>query len=102
MLFSFIAVTAVASPQQQILPQDFSFLSLLKHGGIRPAPDLLRLLGPVPDSKTFTMSTFVLYGTLHGRFGGLRQTLIQMSRTLGRTLNSLQLKSNMYHKQIIK
>ena len=98
MLFSFIAVTAVASPQQQILPQDFSFLSLLKNGGIRPAPDLLRLLGPVPDSKTFTMSTFVLYGTLYGRFGGLRQAPSQVPGMPGRTSDSLQWNTRISHK----
>ena len=94
-----IAVTAVASPQQQIPSKDkFFFLSLLKNGAIWPAPDLLRLLGPVPDSKTFTMSTFVLYGTLHGRFGGLRQAPSQVPGMPGRTSDSLQWNTRISHK----
>ena len=40
--------------------------------------------------KLITMSTFLLHGTLHGRFSGLRQTSSQMSRMPSGTSDSLQ------------
>ena len=74
------------------------YRSQAQNGSIWPAPDLLRLLGPVQKSKVVTMSTFLLHGTLHGGLGRLCQTPSQMSRMPSRASDSIQWNPGLPHK----
>lgn len=43
-----------------------------RNGTVRATVDMRNMFGQVQKSKIATMSTFVLYGTMYGWFGGLR------------------------------
>ena len=45
----------------------------VRHGSVRPAVDVLHLLGPLPEPKAAAMPALLLHGAVHGGARGLRQ-----------------------------